>query len=264
MSGLKVVIKASSLIEKISEEELDEEVMDYLKNVKDRKLMSKQDKLAILTAAKAWRESKIAKDEEILSETGIYFCVGILPFIDKELEKLAKLSQKDGKFDEELFSTSGFNSMNPLLTFKCLPNMPLFHISFNLDITGRYMMSYPNSDDFLVTLERAIDDLKDGQIKAAIVGAACDQQNILVKHHLARLSEGLEHKAVDCSASLILEHKVPSQGEFYIEEVKAQKSQVNYLDDLYYGPVALGREIILGLANGNEFSNKTITIRRQL
>lgn len=278
MSDSKIVIESYSKIFKISEDELDEQIIDDLKNVKDRKLMSKQDKLAIFTASRAWRNSPFAKNESIKDKTGIYFCVGILPFIDNQLEKLAKLSQKEGEFDEYLFSTSGFNSMNPLLTFKCLPNMPLFHISFNLGITGRYLMTYPNNDDFIQTCVRAIEDLEDDLVDAAIVGAACDQDNILVKHHLHRLQTGLEFKAVDCSASLVLSKKIPKRGEYYIESIKSNYTPINPLshesafefgEEYFKGPVDLAFEMIFEIEKNSEDEifikkyNHEIHLRRQ-
>lgn len=264
MPNTKIVIDSYSQISKISEEELDDQIIDYLKNVKDRKLMSKQDKLALLTAARAWKESSFSDSAEIKDRTGIYYCVGILPFIDNQLERLASLSQKEGEFDEYLFSTSGFNSMNPLLTFKCLPNMPLFHISFNLDITGRYLMTYPNNDDFIQTCVRSIDDLEDGLIDAAIVGAACDQENILVKHHLHRVQNGLDFKAIDCSASLVLAKKIPKSGQYYIEKISSfynPSAQYIYEDEYFLGSVDLASEIIKEISN-NGHSLDEIIIRK--
>ena len=108
------------------------------------------------------------------------------------LDNIAERSQENGEMSFNKFSTDCFNSMNPLLTFKCLPNMPLFHISYNLGIKGRYNMTYPGHQDFFESFIRGVEDLQDGVIKHAIVGAACDQNNLLVKHHLKRCHDGAE------------------------------------------------------------------------
>lgn len=185
--------------------EVDDKVTGIIKDRKQNKLFSKQDKLALISAHRAFEKSGIAKKDPDYSEkTGVYYCVGTLPFEDRPLEKLAEQSQVDGKLNYQAFSTEGFNSLNPMLTFKCLPNMPLFHISYNLNITGRYFMTYPGTLDLFSALKRAIADLEEGIIKYAIVGAACDQKNFLVKHHLKRTQPEYADLAIDCSAAMIL------------------------------------------------------------
>ena len=183
--------------------------------------MSKQDKLALISASNAYKNF-IKKNDldplEISERVGVFFCVGILPFEDKPLEKIAETSQINGKFNNDKFSNECYNSMNPLLTFKCLPNMPLFHISYNLGITGPYLMTYPGHLDLFESFLRAIEELNDDTIDYAIVGASCDQKNILVKHHYDRCQEGLSIRSVDCSTSIILSKRIPKKGEYYLEK----------------------------------------------
>ena len=54
------------------------------------------------------------------------------------------------------FSTDAFSALNPLLTFRCLPNMPAFHVSLNFDIQGPYFVSYPGIGQFYLALEEAV------------------------------------------------------------------------------------------------------------
>ncbi|OFZ15892.1 MAG: hypothetical protein A2X86_11755 [Bdellovibrionales bacterium GWA2_49_15] len=174
-----------------------------LKDRKASKFFSKQDSLALLACHQAWTMANIV-DPNYHDRTGIYLCVGILPFEDKPLQKIAELSQTDGMLDMQKSSTDSFNAMNPLLTFKCLPNMPLYHVSATLGITGRYFMTYPGIPEWFSALERAVFDLQSGLVDYAIVGAAADQNNYLVQHHIRRIRPELLEKLVDVSSAMVL------------------------------------------------------------
>jgi hypothetical protein len=175
----------------------------YLKNRKDLKFLSKQDSLALIAASKAW-ESVENLESIDPDRVGIYLGVGILPFEDTPLDTLAQKSTVDGAFDIAAFSTTSIKSMSPLLTFKCLPNMPLFHISYNLGITGRYYMTYPGLLEWFSALERAISDLEHGLVDYAMVGAIADQRNFLVQKHLQRVIGDRAESAVDSAAVFVL------------------------------------------------------------
>jgi hypothetical protein len=171
------------------------------------KFFSKQDALTLLACHRAWEMASI-QDENYGERTGIYLCVGILPFEDKPLDKIAKLSQdENGKFDMKRSSTDSFHAMNPLLTFKCLPNMPLYHLSKHLQVTGRYFMTYPGIPEWFCALRKAMDDLTNGVVDYAIVGSAADQKNYLVEHHLRRINPALLNRHIDSASSLVLTSK---------------------------------------------------------
>ncbi|MBT3980026.1 MAG: hypothetical protein HOE90_01660 [Bacteriovoracaceae bacterium] len=182
---------------------LDTEIKGLLKDRKLFKFMSKQDKLMALCALKSWEQAKIEEDQD-LSRVGIYLCVGILPFDEAPLEKLCVKSITDNKFDIKVFSDLAYNSMNPLLTFKCLPNMALFHTSYNLGVTGRYFMTYSGVSDWVQCLQKGIKDLEDGIIDYAIVGSACDQDNFLVRQFYQRLGHDLNKDPIDSASVMIL------------------------------------------------------------
>ena len=161
------------------------DIAPELKDRKSIKLMAKQDCLALLAAAQAVRGAHLTAPE-LRSQTGIYLTVGILPFEEQHLHVLAENSTTAGRFDMKRFSTDGLSSTNPILTFKCLPNMPLFHISYNLGIQGPYFVTYPGPSQFFGALECALADLKSEKVRFALVGAVADQENFLVRHHVRR------------------------------------------------------------------------------
>ena len=53
-----------------------------------------------------------------------------------------------------------FAALNPLLTFRCLSNMPAFHVSVNFDVQGPYFVTYPGAGQLYLALEEAVDALR--------------------------------------------------------------------------------------------------------
>lgn len=211
--------------------ETDFEFRSLLKDKKSFKFFSKQDALALVAAHRAWTQAAI-DDPAYPDSTGIYFCSGILPFDLTPMEKAIDLSLEGGAFSYEKFSTAGYESMNPLLTFKCLPNMPLFHISANLGITGRYYMTYPGVPEWFTAFSRAMDDLEEGNITYAIVGAVADQRNHLVRHHVRRINPGLVDKLVDSASVLVLTRGVVPQARALVRRVQSHYVPFDPFEDM--------------------------------
>jgi len=162
------------------------DVLPWLKSRKMRKFMAKQDQLAVIAAGLAAREAGLSA-EDLRLRTGIYLCVGYIPFERSEIEAIAKNSTGNGQFSMDFFSTKGFEEVNPLLTFRCLPNMPIFHVSLNLNVQGPYFITYPGAGQFYTALEQAVLALQSGEIEYALVGGVADQNNFLVQHHFERM-----------------------------------------------------------------------------
>lgn len=165
--------------------ELDSQTKGCLQDPRSMKYMSKQDKMAVVAATELARKVGLTPSE--LESSGLYAAIGVLPFEKEVVSSLAQLSQVDGEFNMEAFSGTAFQKMNPLLTFKCLPNMPVFHVSWNLGIRGRYFISYPGPGQWALALARAMDDLRQGLVSHAFVGAVADQNNYLVQNLYQRL-----------------------------------------------------------------------------
>jgi 3-oxoacyl-(acyl-carrier-protein) synthase len=176
------------------------DVLPWLKHRKMKKFMGKQDELAVIASGLAARNAQLT-DEDLRTKTGLYLCVGFIPFERQEIETIARNSTDNGKFSMDLFSTKGFDEVNPLLTFRCLPNMPIFHVSLNLGIQGPYFITYPGAAQFYVALEQACLALERKEIDFALVGGVADQNNFLVQHHYKR--SGLEKKATSDAAGFV-------------------------------------------------------------
>ena len=105
----------------------------------------------------------------------------------------------------ERFSRDAVTTVNPLLAFRCLPNMPIFHITANFGIQGPYFISYPGVGQFYLALEQAKTMLMNGDIDLALLGGVADQLNFLVKRHFSRLS--FQGELLDGAGFLCLERE---------------------------------------------------------
>jgi len=158
----------------------------YLKTPKNRKFMGKQDHLAVSAAGRALESAGL--DRSALGQKcGLFLAVGFIPFEREDIDALITASVDRDQISLRRFATEGFSAVNPLLTFRCLPNMPAYHISACFDIQGEYFVTYPGPGQFYIALEEAVNALNEGRISIALVGAVADQTNFLVSHHHSRL-----------------------------------------------------------------------------
>ncbi|HLY74375.1 MAG TPA: hypothetical protein VKU80_09675, partial [Planctomycetota bacterium] len=119
-------------------------------------------------------------------------------------ELLLQGSLEGQTFSMRRFSTEGYNAVNPLLTFRCLSNMPAFHVSANFDIQGPYFVTYPGPGQFYVALEEARAALEAGRVDVALVLGVAHQQNFLVRHQFGRV-EPPQTRLADAAGCVVLE-----------------------------------------------------------
>lgn len=208
-----------------------EHAVAWLKSRKSLKFMGKQDRLAVIAAGKALRDAGI-EPGTMGDRTGLFLAVGFIPFERADLETIGNASADRGQFSMRLFSTVALEQVNPLLTFRCLPNMPAYHVSANFGITGRYFVTYPGPGQLYGALEQAVFALWQKQVDVALVGGVADQNNFLVQHHLKRI--GLAAGAgsiVDVAAFLCLE-----RAEFAAARNAAPKGELRRAATMYCPP----------------------------
>jgi len=174
----------------------------FLKSRKTRKFMGRQDELAVVAAARALESASLAAP--LGERCGLYAAVGYIPFEESDINDLLQASLDGDAFSMQRFSTNAFSALNPLLTFRVLPNMPAFHISLNFDIQGPYAVSYPGAAQFYLALEEAFAALDAHAIDVALVAAVADQENFLVRHHFRALDPWRLKNAAAC---IVVERK---------------------------------------------------------
>ncbi|NOU31826.1 MAG: hypothetical protein HOO96_28315 [Polyangiaceae bacterium] len=178
----------------------------FLKSRKSRKYMGLQDDMAVVAAGRALEAAGLAAP--LGPRVGLYLAVGHIPFEEKDIVPVLEASLDEaGDFDIGRFSRVGYPRANPLLTFRCLPNMPAFHVSVNFGIEGPYFVTYPGLAAFYDALEEATVALARGRIDIALVGGVAHQENFLVRHHFGRhLTPGEpKEELADAAAFVVLE-----------------------------------------------------------
>jgi 3-oxoacyl-(acyl-carrier-protein) synthase len=228
---------------------LDGEVLPWLKSRKMRKYMGKQDELAVIAAGRALANAKLQVQDG--SRIGLYLCIGYIPFERADIDAITAGSLRDGQFSMEQFSTVGIEQVNPLLTFRCLPNMPAFHVSLNFGVRGPYLVTYPGIGQFYLALEAAASALGAGEIDYALVGGVADQRNFLVDYHFSRLPKRRATERQDAAAVLCLEtraraadRRAPTRAELVDFDIRYQPhdplaAPPEAFDDDALGPAAL-------------------------
>lgn len=179
--------------------------LPFLKSRKSRKYMGVQDELAVVAAGRALAAAGLA-GKSMGERTGLYLAIGYIPFEESDILPVLDASMEDGRFSMRRFADGGYQMGRPLLTFRCLPNMPAYHVSVNFGVRGPYLVTYPAAGQFALALEEARAALRQGEIDVALVGAVAHQRNFLVEHHFARLLPPVDrHRLRDIGAFLVLE-----------------------------------------------------------
>lgn len=182
----------------------------YLKVRKMRKFMGAQDAMAVVAAGLALADAGLS--EPLGERAGLYLGVGYLPFVQEDIERLLRGAIVEGAFSMPGFASEGYNAVNPLLTFRCLSNMPAFHVSSNFGIQGPYLTTYPGPGQLYQALEEAVFALEEGRIDVALLLGVAHQRNFLVRHHFARVDDPIAaDDLLDGAGCLVLETPAHAQ-----------------------------------------------------
>lgn len=181
----------------------DADPLPFLRVRKTAKFLSKQDRLALAAAAGAVRTAGLSA-ETLEERTLIAMSVGPIPFQRDEAMAVAHSSSENGEFSMPRFCRDAYEQINPMLLFACLPNMPAYHISANLQIRGGYCLTYPSCAESYHALRNAVCSLSEGAADAVLFGGVADQQNFLVENHHRKTGQALP--APDCACFLVLEN----------------------------------------------------------
>jgi len=179
----------------------------FLKIRKTRKFMGLQDVLAVVCAGKALRQAGLT-EAELGERAGLFLAVGHIPFERRDVEPVLEASLEEGAFSLERFAAGGYQRAHPLLTFRCLPNMPAYHVSANFDVQGPYFVTYPGAGQLYQALDEAVCALNRGDVDIALVGGVAHQRNFLVEHHFGRIDSPLAPETLrDAGGLIVLERQ---------------------------------------------------------
>lgn len=179
------------------------DTLPFLKERKSKKYLGRQDELAVITAGRALAQAELVGD--LGERVGLYVAVGHIPFEERDIEPVFERSlDESGEFSMQKFSNGGYQRAHPLLAFRCLPNMPAFHVAANFGIEGPYQVAYPSDGQLYVVLEQAVFALRERTIDHALVCGVAHQRNFLVKHHHHRIGVSPD-SLQDAGATVVLE-----------------------------------------------------------
>jgi 3-oxoacyl-(acyl-carrier-protein) synthase len=177
----------------------------HLRAKKTRKFMGTQDDLAVIAAARALAQAELTA-EALGERAGLFAVVGYIPFNRDDIDPVLADSLSGEHFSMARFSSGGFQRAHPLLTFRCLPNMPAYHVSANFNVQGPYFVSYPGLGQVYSALEEACSELSAGRIDVALAFGVAHQRNFLVQHHFSRIEPPVaEGELWDAAACVVLE-----------------------------------------------------------
>lgn len=192
-----------------------------------RKFMGRQDDLAVAAAGRALQSASLAAP--LGERCGLYLAVGYIPFESSDINQLLDASLDGERFSMARFAANAFGAINPLLTFRVLPNMPAFHVSLNFDVQGPYAVSYPGAGQFYVMLEEALAALESNAIEVALVGAVADQQNMLVEHHFSRIPAPIDPaRLANAAAFLVIERACDATSRGAVRRARLHDYHLTY------------------------------------
>jgi hypothetical protein len=183
----------------------------YLREKKAKKYLGLQDALAVVAAGRALEASGLTLEPE---RTGLYLAVGYIPALERDfLPVLEGSLDAEGRFSLERFAAEGYLRAHPLLAFRCLPNMPAYHVASSFGIEGPYSVLYPGAGELYLALEEATSALERGDIDVALVVGVAHQRNFLVEHHMLRLVPPVPPSLLrDAAAAFVLERDGKPRG----------------------------------------------------
>jgi len=169
--------------------------------------MGIQDDLAVVAAGRALAQAGLGNT--LGERAGLYAAIGFIPFDQAEIDRVVAASlDEQGDFSMAKFSAEGIARAHPLLTFRCLPNMPAYHVSVSFDVQGPYLVGYPGPGQLHQAIEEAVFALAQGEIDCALVIGVAHQRNFLVTHHFARIDRPVDAARLrDAGTCLVLERE---------------------------------------------------------
>lgn len=178
----------------------------FLREKKSKKYLGLQDALATVSAGRALAGSGFGMAPPA-ERTGLFIAVGYIPFLEKDVQPVLEGSlDANGAFSLPRFAAEGYQRAHPLLAFRCLPNMPAYHIAANFGIEGPYVVCYPSAGQLYLALLEAMAALDERRVDVALVTGVAHQRNYLVEHHMARIDDPPGDAALrDASATVVLE-----------------------------------------------------------
>lgn len=111
-------------------------------------------------------------------DIGIYAGTGMAGLDLSEIDRMLSCSSAaDGSFDINRFVTEGVKGLNPLISFKILPNMPVCCSSIASGIRGSNLVFNPWEGESALAFIKAAEDIESGQETCLLTGGSDSRTN---------------------------------------------------------------------------------------
>jgi 3-oxoacyl-[acyl-carrier-protein] synthase II len=173
-----------------------------------RKFMSEAALLGCLAGREAWQAAELAGRVE-RDRIGLFAASGLTSAsFQSASQMLAHSVDEAGRFSAARLGERGLSLVNPLDSFKILPNMPPCILSVLLGVRGPSLVFNPSEDQGAAALAEGIRAVADGEVEAALAGGADTASapaTLVFLRQYGALAEG--EVASPGAAYLVLEHR---------------------------------------------------------
>jgi 3-oxoacyl-(acyl-carrier-protein) synthase len=184
---------------------------DHIREPKLARLMNRDAQFAVAAARLALEDAQLIVGKTYLPEKiGVYGAAGMAGLPLAEVLPLLRASVSAiGEFDPARFGREGLRTVNPLLSFKILGNMPLCFVSICENLRGPNAIYTPWEGQGARAIEAGVESLLAGDAECALVGG-CDVKT----HELAFI--GLQQEGCFRSWTETGAGPVPGEGAAFL------------------------------------------------
>jgi len=167
--------------------------LDYLRERKTLKVMSRDIQLGVASASLAMDDANLVRGDVDPERLGVVFGASRITTTPQELEEAASYCARDEKFDFDRWGEDSMGQIYPLWLLKQLPNMPACHVSIEHDARGPNNTITSREASALLALSEAVATIQRGAADVMIVGACGSEIHPLDVARL-NLTESLTHR----------------------------------------------------------------------
>jgi 3-oxoacyl-[acyl-carrier-protein] synthase II len=145
--------------------------LNYLRQRKLLKVMSRDIQLGVSAAALAMTDARLAQGNVDPDRLGVVYGAGRIPFTPQELVEAAAYCARDNSFNFDRFDEDCMEQICPLWLLPQLPNMPACHVAIEHDARGPNNTITSREASPLLALAEAVHTIQRGVADCMIVGA---------------------------------------------------------------------------------------------
>ena len=162
---------ASALPSKLAAEVRNFDPLDYIKQRKMLKVMSRDIQLGVSSASMAMDDAGLLRGDVDPNRLGVDFGSGHISITPSELAEAATSCVDEDRFEWTRWGEGSIGNIAPLWLLKHLPNMPACHVSIEHDARGPNNTITCREASALLALEEAVRTIERDAADVMIVGA---------------------------------------------------------------------------------------------